>query len=140
MSGGGFGRHPWVTTTRVSGFAEWLREGRLCASKCSGCAAVRFPPVADCPSCLSDRFEWVELSGRGMLYSFTTIHSAPAGFEQWAPYVIGVVELEEGGRLMAPFHDQICEEQLEVGMRVQVAPVRYEPDGVGYELRIDLSR
>jgi len=135
MSSGGFGRHPWVTTTRVSGFAERLREGRLCASKCSVCGTLRFPPVADCPSCLSARFEWVELSGRGTLYSFTAIHSAPSGFEHLAPYVIGVVELEEAGRLMAPFERGTGESELTVGAPVSVMITRYDHDGVGLELR-----
>lgn len=104
--------------SRVAGFDEQLREGRLCASRCKGCGRTCFPPRADCPACLSGEWEWIELSGNGTLYSFTAIHSAPAGFT--APYVIGIVDLAEGGRLLASFAQGTLEEDVRVGMRVRV--------------------
>jgi uncharacterized OB-fold protein len=63
--------------------------------------------------------EWREVSGRGTLYSFTEIHVAPPGFEDLAPYMIGVVELEEGVRIMTPLHN-ITVEDAELGMKMRV--------------------
>ncbi|MBI5531098.1 MAG: Zn-ribbon domain-containing OB-fold protein [Deltaproteobacteria bacterium] len=112
--------------SRVAGFEELLREGRLCASRCRGCGYTSMPPRADCPACLSAEWKWVERGGAATLYSFTTIHSAPVGFS--APYVIGVVDLDEGGRLMAPFPRGTADSDVRVGMRVQVvvSEGRYE--------------
>jgi uncharacterized OB-fold protein len=55
----------------------------------------------------------IEVSGDGTVYSFTTIHSAPAGFDP--PYGIALVDLEHG-RLMVRFHGQ----DMSIGMRVTV--------------------
>jgi len=94
-----FGRVSFVPYTKVHEFAVWLKEGRLMGSVCKGCGLTSFPPRADCPECLSGEFSYKEWSGRGRLYSFSTITAAPTGFEAHAPYRVGLVELEEGGRL-----------------------------------------
>jgi uncharacterized protein len=62
-----------------------------------------FPPQPFCPRCAGDEVEVVRASGRGFLYSYVISHLAAPGFE--APYVIGVVELEEGPRLLTNIVD-----------------------------------
>jgi uncharacterized protein len=76
-------------------------QGRLVIQKCSDCGAFRFYPRLVCPSCMSEKVEWVEASGRGRVYSYTIVHRAPPAFRDDAPYVVVVVELEEGVRLMS---------------------------------------
>ena len=63
--------------------------------------------------------EWREASGRGTLYSFTETHVAPPGFEDLAPYMIGVVELEEGVRLLTPLQNlTVADATLGMEMRL----------------------
>jgi uncharacterized OB-fold protein len=72
-------------------------------------------------------FEFVEISGRGTLHTHTTIVAAPTGFERYAPYTVGVVDLEEGGRALAWFGDTIPEGEIAIGMKLQLVP-RIEED------------
>jgi hypothetical protein len=112
--------------TKVSDFADHLKGGRLMASRCTECGFTSFPPRADCPKCLNGEFEFTELSGRGRLVTYTRIDAAPAGFEEMAPYSIGVVDLEETGRLLAWFGESIPETQIRIGMEIQVVPRIFE--------------
>lgn len=121
-----FGRVSFCPHTKVSDFARHLREGRLMASRCGGCGQLSYPPRADCPRCLAGEFEYREIAGRGTVLSYSRIDAAPAGFEVLAPYVVGVVDLEETGRLLAWFGPSIPEEEIEVGMPVQVVPRLFE--------------
>ncbi|HWP43730.1 MAG TPA: Zn-ribbon domain-containing OB-fold protein [Blastocatellia bacterium] len=77
------------------------RRHKLVLQQCIECQRFRFYPRSVCPHCLSDRFEWRPASGRGKVYSFTVIHRAPAqAFRDRVPYVLALVELEEGVRMM----------------------------------------
>lgn len=121
-----FGKVSYCPHTKVSGFADLLKTGRLAASKCTKCGFTSFPPRADCPTCLSGEFEWMEVSGRGTILTWTRIDAAPAGFEDMAPYTIGVVDLEETGRLLAWVGESIREDEIRAGMPVQVVPRLFE--------------
>lgn len=112
--------------TRVAAFASHLRDGRLMASRCRRCGAQSFPPRADCERCLSPEFEWVEITGRGRLVTWTRITAAPSGFEAYAPYTLGVIELEGGGRAMAWLGGSLEEQDLEMGMPLRLVPRLHE--------------
>jgi uncharacterized OB-fold protein len=49
---------------------------------------------------MSDRIAWIEASGKGTIYSFTVVHRAPAQFADSVPYVVALVDLAEGVRMM----------------------------------------
>jgi uncharacterized OB-fold protein len=121
-----FGKVSYCPHTKVSEFADLLKTGRLAASRCVGCGFVSFPPRADCPKCLGGEFAWEEISGRGTVVTWTRIDAAPAGFEDMAPYTIGVVDLQETGRLLAWFGDSISDADIRTGMAVQVVPRLFE--------------
>jgi uncharacterized OB-fold protein len=121
-----FGKVNYTPYTKVSDFAQHLRDGRLMGSRCNSCGATSFPPRADCEECLSGDFEFFEVSGRAKLHTFTKIVAAPTGFEDVAPYLVGVVDLEEGGRALAWFGDSIAEDEVEIGMELQVVPRIFE--------------
>jgi uncharacterized OB-fold protein len=121
-----FGKVSFVPYTKVSDFAVHLKDGRLMGTICQGCGETSFPPRADCPKCLSDDFEFSEYSGKGTVYTYSTIAAAPTGFEDLAPYTVAVVDLEEGGRLLAWVGDTIPLEELEIGQDVQVVPRLFE--------------
>lgn len=77
------------------------RRHELVLQQCEACAKFRFYPRSVCPNCLSDRFQWKHASGRGSVYSFTIIHRPPLpAFRNRVPYVLALIELEEGVRMM----------------------------------------
>lgn len=121
-----FGKVSFCPHTKVSDFPRHLRDGHLMASRCGKCGHTTFPPRADCPACLGGEFEYVEVSGEGTVVTHTRIDAAPAGFEDLAPYALGVVDLKETGRLLAWFGETIPEEEIAIGMPVQVVPRIFE--------------
>ena len=117
-----FGKVSFCPHTKVTDFARHLRDGRIMASRCASCGHLAYPPRADCPECLSGEFAFQEISGKGTVLTYTRIEAAPAGFESEAPYVVGVVDLAETGRLLAWFGESIAEAEIAIGMPVQVIP------------------
>jgi len=82
-------------------FWEAAREGRLMVQRCGACGYYNHPPRSFCDVCLSRQLAFSQLSGRGTVYSFTVMHQRDvAGFEEDAPFVNIVVELEEQPRLL----------------------------------------
>ncbi|MDI6708327.1 MAG: Zn-ribbon domain-containing OB-fold protein [Candidatus Thermoplasmatota archaeon] len=129
-----FGRLSFVPFTKVSEFVEHLKNGKLKATKCKRCSSVYFPPKADCFKCMSTEMEWIELSGKCTLLTYTTVHVAPAGFENFVPYTIAVAELEEGGKLLA-WLEGIKEENLEIGMKLRIVVEQLPEDRIVYSLK-----
>lgn len=73
------------------------REHRLLIQRCKACAEHCFYPRPLCPHCGEEALEWVEASGRGTLYSYTVARRPTSrAFTDRVPYVIAIVELEEG--------------------------------------------
>lgn len=91
--------YPPRITSLTKTFWNALRDGRMLTTQCEACHAYTFPPKGFCPHCWSRKMRWTELSGRGRLYSTTTVHAAPAAFKSQAPYRVGIVDLEEGPRI-----------------------------------------
>lgn len=120
-----FGKVNYVPYTKVSEFADALKDGRLVGSKCKACGNVSFPPRADCIKCLSPDFEWIDYSGDATLHTFTVIHAAPTGFDDMTPYTIGIVDLPEGGRLLG-WLEGMDKEEMEIGMSLKVVPRIFE--------------
>jgi uncharacterized OB-fold protein len=77
------------------------RAHRLEIPRCNACGKFWFPPSQSCPHCLAADFSWVPVSGKGKVFSFVTFHRVyhPA-FAKEVPYVVALVELEEGPRLL----------------------------------------
>ncbi len=82
-------------------FWEAAKAHRLLLPRCNACGRFWFPPSKRCRHCLSPDFAWTESKGRGRIYSFVVYHRPyhPA-FEGDVPYVVAVVELDEGPRLL----------------------------------------
>jgi uncharacterized OB-fold protein len=128
-----------VKDTKVSDFASGLERGVILGTECKKCGAVYYPPRHDCPRCFADQLSWVELEGEGRLLSFTSIfvppkHFAPALFPiaplsnyEYHPSPLGIVELENGARVMG-WIPGITLEALRVGMRL-TPKAEVLPDG-----------
>jgi uncharacterized OB-fold protein len=78
-------------------FWDGCRNHELRFQRCAQCGHVRWPPSILCPLCYSKEVEWIRASGKGTVFSFVVYHKAyhPA-FEADLPYVVAIVELEEG--------------------------------------------
>ena len=123
-----FGKVSFVAFSKVSDFAVHLKDGRLMGSKCKKCGYSTFPPRADCPECMSGDFEFIEYTGKGTIHTYSTIAAAPTGFESEVPYTVAVVDLEEGGRLVAWLGDTLPAGDAKIGMDVQVVPRIFEEE------------
>ena len=107
-------------------FFDAAKEGRLRLPRCPR-DGVFFYPRSHCPDCWQDDWEWTDLSGRGEIYSFTVdrIGHDPA-LAQDVPFVIALVALEEGARVVANVVG--CRpEDVRVGMPVEATFERYAP-------------
>jgi uncharacterized OB-fold protein len=94
------------------------REGRLLIAKCASCQRVHHYPRALCPHCWSEDVAPVQASGRGTLYTFSTVYvNDLEPFRQRLPYVAALVELDEGPRLMTTI-EGADPADLRVGMPV----------------------
>ena len=101
-------------------FYAWCKRGELRFQRCTACRAWRHVPRELCARCGSPAWAWERSSGRGRVFTWTTVARAmhPA-FQQDTPYAAVVIELEEGVRLLSRVVD--CPpEELEIGMAVAV--------------------
>jgi uncharacterized OB-fold protein len=77
------------------------REHKLVVQRCAACGYFNHPPRRFCDTCLSQDLAFTPVSGRGTIYSFTIMHQRDvAGFENDAPYINIVVELDEQPMLL----------------------------------------
>jgi uncharacterized protein len=83
----------------AKGFYENLKRGELCALRCKSCQSYVMPPTSLCGKCLSTDLEWVKLSKRGKIISFSEIFVSNKKFQDRTPYVVSIIETEEGVRL-----------------------------------------
>jgi len=101
----------------IEQFYKFLSQQKLMAGKCQKCGKIHLPPRPLCDNCYSQQFEWVNVSGKGKLVTYTVIHVAPQQFQSLIPYSVGIVELVSG--LKIPGMIQCTtQEQLKVGMEL----------------------
>ena len=107
-----------------------LRKQRysMVGEVCPHCNARVFPPRDLCPECGQEAKTLYNFSGRGEVYSFTTVYDAPAGYEEYAPYTVALVKLEEGPLVTAQLTD-LGEESVEIGTPVEMVTRRLRQDG-----------
>jgi uncharacterized OB-fold protein len=97
---------------------DGCRRGELLVQRCVECNGYVFTPEPACTHCLADGLEWVNSSGRGILYSFTVIHR-PQRPEFEVPYIGAIIELEEGWHMLSNLVD--CEpDAVAIGLPVEV--------------------
>ena len=108
-----------VPTPETRPFWDAAAEGRLSIQRCTDCERAYFYPRPQCPHCASEKVEWFTASGRGTLTSYVIGQKAVPGFEP--PFVIALVTLEEGPRMMSNVvHCPATPEALRLDMPLQV--------------------
>lgn len=97
-----------------------LTQGVLLIQRCTDCGTVRHPPRPRCGNCVSAEHHWEAASGLGTVYSFTIVRHPPnrelAGL---VPYVVALIELDEGPRLVSNVVG-VDPEHVAIDQRVQV--------------------
>ena len=96
---------------------EAIDAGKLLIQKCSDCGVLRHPPRPMCGECQSTRWESIEASGRGTVYSYTVMHHPPIpGYD--FPCPVALIDLEEGTRIVANVTG-CTPEEIHIGMKVE---------------------
>ena len=124
-----------------------LREQRyqLQGTVCSDCGYYSFPPRPVCPRCKSRNMQPYRFKGRGYVYSYSTVYQAPDAFNKQVPYMVALIDLEEGPRITARLTD-ILDSDIKIGMPVEMVIRKIYEDGdngpiqYGYMFRPLLTR
>ena len=113
---------------------------RLIGIRCTSCGALYFPRRAVCLRCGSRNLEDHKLSDKGTVISWTAIRNPPRDYEKYAPYVVALIELEDGVRILSQVVDSEPDE-MKTGMRVEAIFRKVKEDGssglieYGYKFR-----
>jgi len=126
----------------------WRETGaryNLKGTRCGVCGAAFFPPREICPGCHRDsigKMELQQMSGRGKVVSFTEVHDGARHLSMQSPYIMAIIELDEGkhARITAQIVD--CDaDELEIGTPVKAVFRKIQEDGksgvihYGYKFR-----
>lgn len=101
------------TTPETEAFVAAAREGRFVLPRCDDCGRTHWYPRAVCPHCFSVRLSWQSASGRGTVYSHSTMLRVEA------PYTLAYVTLDEGPTMMTNLVGA-APEAWRIGMPVRV--------------------
>ena len=82
-------------------FWNGCEDGRFLVPRCASCGAMRWPPGPMCPECQSQETAWIAAAGRGTVYSWVVVtHPVADVLVDQVPYVVGLIELEEGVKVV----------------------------------------
>ena len=113
---------------------------QLVGEICDRCGVRIFPPRDVCPACEGPAQTPFAFSGRGEIYSYSTVYHPPQGYEAFAPYTVALVQLEEGPMVAAQLTD-VDADQLCIGMPVEMVTRKVQagdeegPIVYGYKFR-----
>jgi hypothetical protein len=130
-----FGKVNFVGQTKVRDFMKLLEDGKIAGTRCKKCGKMHFPPRADCDSCLSSEVEWVPLSSKCKLITYTIVHFAPPRFRYDCPYVLCVAQFAEGPMVFAPLSKDVKQEEIKIGIPLRLEVTRLIGDKIIYELK-----
>ena len=112
----------------------------LVGEVCPHCQAKIFPPRDVCPNCSGEAKTPYTFSGKGEVFSYTTVYEPPAGYEENAPYTVALVKLTEGPMITAQLTD-VDNNKVSIGMPVEMVTRKLREDGdkgvilYGYKFR-----
>lgn len=128
---------PLIVTHDNKFFFDGCREGRLLIQRCAACGTLRHPPGPACPDCRSFEWDTVESTRRGTLHSWTIVHHPQdPGFEY--PLAVGLLDLEEGTRLVADIAG-VPHGELEISMLLEVGFTEHPHGEMLPQLRLPSS-
>ena len=107
---------------------------------CPHCEEKIFPPRDVCPNCAQEAKTPYVFSGKGEVFSYTTVYDPPEGYEGNAPYTVALIKLEEGPLVTAQLTD-VDNGKVEIGVPVEMVTRKLREDGergmlvYGYKFR-----
>lgn len=113
-----FGTVSYTSVTKVNDFISYLEEGKVMGTQCLDCGTMFFPPRAQCYKCLTSNMEWFEVSGTGILVSFSKLKYAPIGFEDDLPYYIAVLDYGDY-KVFGRISGDVPDEEIRIGMAMK---------------------
>jgi len=121
-----------IPTHKTARFWDELENGNVYGTRCKKCGTKYFPPVVDCPECLSSDMDWIDLTGEeGEIETFTHVIVRPTSFADRETYTVAVAKLKQGVKVLA-WLTGLKLGQAKVGMRVKLVG-RPSPEA-SYEL------
>jgi len=97
-------------------FWRACRERRLVIQRCGACGHHQFYPRPHCLACEATALAWVAAGGGATIYSLTTVR-VPVTPELTPPYLLAIVELDEGPRLLTNIEGEAATIGQRVGLR-----------------------
>lgn len=106
-------------TALTAPFWDAAHQGRLELQYCKQCDSYQYYPRKVCANCWNDDIEWKQCSGDGHVYSYSicNVPTMPS-FKKDVPYVVAIVELEEGARMTSNIVDCPVSD-VHIGMEVE---------------------
>lgn len=101
-------------------FLKEIRDNKkIVATKCSKCGKIYVPPRLHCPDCFVRMDEWVDLSGKGTLESYTIVRYKEAYHLRDIPYAYGVIKMDGADTGLVHMLGGIDLDKIKVGMKVE---------------------
>ncbi|MBP0630489.1 Zn-ribbon domain-containing OB-fold protein [Cupriavidus sp. AcVe19-1a] len=102
-------------------FWDGCAEGELRYQRCASCGHVQCIPRSLCEQCHGTDLHWRASSRLGTVLTFTTVYRAPLPvFKDMVPYVIAIIDMDDGFRVMANALPPAGQKELAIGSRVRI--------------------
>ena len=115
-------------------FWEGLEQGALLIQHCADCGKLRYPPKIRCLACGSTESGVSQASGRARLFSYTVMYRPPIPGVT-LPVTFGLVELEEGVRMVAPLDRAIAQPAAGMALEAVFGPNDLAPAPLRFAAR-----
>jgi uncharacterized protein len=109
-----------ITDTDSESWWAAIQDGRLMINHCASCRRSSLYVRPFCPHCWSEDVQLVAARGRGHLYTWSVVHQNAAPFAERTPYIVAMVDLDEGPRIMTTIEDCPAD-ALRAGLPLEVS-------------------
>jgi len=117
-------------SSSAKSWRKYNNRYKLTGVRCNDCSKKFYPPVQICSKCHTTNLRKYKFKEEGRLITWSTIYAAPNGFEDYLPYIVGIVELEDGERVTSQLVEA-KEEDLTYKIKVQATFRKIYTDGEG---------
>ncbi|MBF0224190.1 MAG: Zn-ribbon domain-containing OB-fold protein [Desulfobacterales bacterium] len=109
----------WAGETAGEFFISLRDEKKIKGKKCSQCGKVYIPPRKTCPLCFIENTEWVEVSIKGTLESYTIVKRQMSALKKKTPVVFGLIKLDGADTSILHYIDEVELSNINIGMRLE---------------------